>query len=79
MLAESFYVPVNQAQKDTLSRTPWVIWSVWGQAITADNATEPRGRNTQADLQLSFRSPLAITGGGTAQGSTFDWRRLHQE
>ncbi|MDH6109206.1 mannan endo-1,4-beta-mannosidase [Kitasatospora sp. MAP12-15] len=78
MLAESFYVPVNQAQRDTLSRTPWVIWSVWGQAITADNATEPRERNTQGDLMLSFRSPLAITGGGRAQGSTFDWRRLHQ-
>ncbi|GAA2273539.1 hypothetical protein GCM10010430_69340 [Kitasatospora cystarginea] len=79
MLAESFYVPVNQAQNDTLSRTPWVVWSVWGQAITADNATEPSRRNSQDDLTASFRAPLAITGGGRAQGSTFDWRKLHRQ
>ncbi|UGQ09433.1 hypothetical protein LO772_21100 [Yinghuangia sp. ASG 101] len=80
MLAETFHMPVNRFQQDTLARTPWVIWNVWGQAVTETNLSEPTGKNTAEDVRATYRSPLAITG-GTPGGAPvpkgvrapFDW------
>lgn len=77
IMAESFHVPVNSYQPDTLTRTPWVLWSLWGQAATQHNLTAPTGQNTVADLRLSYDSPLALTGGSAAYGATYDWAALH--
>ncbi|MEU2928345.1 glycosyl hydrolase [Streptomyces sp. NPDC007251] len=61
IVAESFHVPLNADQPRTLSRTPWVLWTVWGQALTYDNVSEPRHRNTPADVKRTYASPLVIT------------------
>ncbi|MGW7724052.1 glycosyl hydrolase [Streptomyces canus] len=63
IVAESFHVPLNAHQPRTLSRTPWVLWTVWGQALTYDNVSEPRGKNTAADVKRTYESPRVITGG----------------
>jgi mannan endo-1,4-beta-mannosidase len=63
IIAESFHVPLNAAQPDTLTRTPWVLWTVWGQALTYDNVSSPRGKNTGADVKRTYYSPRVITGG----------------
>jgi mannan endo-1,4-beta-mannosidase len=60
-VAESFHVPLNTDQPHTLSRTPWVLWTVWGQALTYDNVGEPRHKNTPADVKRTYASPLVIT------------------
>ncbi|MGW1726916.1 glycoside hydrolase family 26 protein [Streptomyces sp. NPDC002306] len=78
VLAESFHVPLNAAQPATLSRTPWTMWTVWGQALTYDNVSSPRGKNTAADVKLTYGSPRITTGGGRGLGSDFDWRSLHK-
>jgi mannan endo-1,4-beta-mannosidase len=61
IVAESFHVPLNTDQPHTLSRTPWVLWTVWGQALTYDNVGEPRHKNTPADVKRTYASPLVIT------------------
>lgn len=61
IVAESFHVPLNAHQPDTLSRTPWVLWTVWGQALTYDNVSEPRHKNTAADVKRTYTSPQVIT------------------
>ena len=61
IVAESFHVPVNEAQPDTLSRTPWVLWTVWGQALTYDNLSAPRRKNPAADVKRTYGSPQVIT------------------
>ncbi|MEU6348933.1 glycosyl hydrolase [Streptomyces sp. NPDC047072] len=53
ILAESFHVPLNAAQAGTLSRTPWVLWTVWGQGLTAEN--------TAADVKQTYTSPVVMT------------------
>ncbi|MEU0942828.1 glycosyl hydrolase [Streptomyces canus] len=63
IVAESFHVPLNAHQPRTLSRTPWVLWTVWGQALTYDNVSEPRGKNTAADVKHTYDSPKVIIGG----------------
>lgn len=88
MLAETFHVPVNRYQQDTLTRTPWVIWNVWGQALTERNLSQPTGKNSPQDVALSYRSPMAITGGpaGSRPPSdgtpglpqAFDWGALRR-
>ncbi|MFL4906446.1 glycosyl hydrolase [Streptomyces sp. MMS24-I2-30] len=62
IVAESFHVPLNAAQPRTLSRTPWVLWTVWGQALTYDNVSAPRQQNTTADVRRTYGSPRVITG-----------------
>lgn len=86
MLAETFHMPVNRFQRDTLSQTPWVIWNVWGQAATANNLAEPKNKNTVEDVRLTYQSPLAITGPGpggrpppAAARPPFDWGALRKE
>ncbi|MFD5465505.1 glycoside hydrolase family 26 protein [Kitasatospora sp. NPDC127059] len=77
MLAESFAVPVNSRQPDTLRRTPWTIWTVWGQALTADNLAPDQPGNSSADVNATYHSPLAITGGSGRSGGSIDWSGLH--
>ncbi|MFI9361375.1 glycoside hydrolase family 26 protein [Kitasatospora sp. NPDC053057] len=77
MLAESFAVPVNSRQPDTLRRTPWTIWTVWGQSLTANNLAPDQPRNSVADVNATYHSPLAITGGSGSSGGTIDWGGLH--
>ncbi|OIJ99163.1 hypothetical protein BIV24_05160 [Streptomyces colonosanans] len=67
IIAESFHVPLNAAQPDTLTRTPWVLWTVWGQALTYDNVSSPRGKNTGADVKRTYWSSKVISGS--------DWAR----
>ncbi|MEU6607927.1 glycosyl hydrolase [Streptomyces shenzhenensis] len=66
IVAESFHVPLNAAQPRTLARTPWVLWTVWGQALTYDNVSAPRQKNTTADVKRTYGSPTVITGGQQA-------------
>ncbi|MEU1304218.1 glycoside hydrolase family 26 protein [Streptomyces shenzhenensis] len=63
IVAESFHVPLNAAQPQTLARTPWVLWTVWGQALTYDNVLAPRQKNTTADVKRTYGSPSVLTGG----------------
>lgn len=63
VVAESFHVPLNSTRPDTLARTPWVLWTLWGQALSYDNLTEPRRRNSDADVKRTYRSPQVITAG----------------
>ncbi|MBA4861412.1 hypothetical protein H1V43_08430 [Streptomyces sp. PSKA54] len=78
IMAESFHVPLSAAQPRTLSATPWVLWTVWGQALSYDNVSGTRGKNTNADVKRTYRSPLVITGGADDQQGNFDWRSLHK-
>ncbi|MFD8388547.1 glycoside hydrolase family 26 protein [Streptomyces sp. NPDC059680] len=68
IVAESFHVPLNAHQPRTLTRTPWVLWTVWGQALTYDNVSEPRHKNTAADVKQTYGSSSMITAA--------DWRSL---
>lgn len=77
MLAESFAVPVNSRQKDTLKRTPWTVWTVWGQSLTEKNVTPGQVVNSRADVKETYNSPMAITGGYGRFGVNFDWSALH--
>ncbi|MET8591320.1 glycosyl hydrolase [Streptomyces sp. NPDC005078] len=61
IVAESFHVPLNAAQPRTLARTPWVLWTVWGQALSYDNVSTPRKKNTTNDVQQTYYSSRAIT------------------
>lgn len=61
IVAESFHVPLNAAQPRTLARTPWVLWTVWGQALSYDNVSAPRKKNTTNDVQQTYYSSRAIT------------------
>ena len=63
VLAESFHVPLNSARPDTLTRTPWVLWTVWGQALSYDNLSEPRRKNSDSDVKRTYGSPMVITAG----------------
>ncbi|MBC7268101.1 MAG: hypothetical protein H5T76_05170 [Streptomyces sp.] len=62
IVAESFHVPLNAARPETLSRTPWVLWTVWGQALTYDNVSTPRQKNTPDDVKRTYYSPHVVTG-----------------
>ncbi|MFF3461092.1 glycoside hydrolase family 26 protein [Streptomyces sp. NPDC002619] len=61
IVAESFHVPLNAHQPRTLTRTPWVLWTVWGQALTYDNVSEPRYRNTVDDVKRTYGSDRVLT------------------
>ncbi|MGW1542544.1 glycoside hydrolase family 26 protein [Streptomyces sp. NPDC002309] len=61
IVAESFHVPLNAAQPRTLARTPWVLWTVWGQALSYDNVSAPREKNTLEDVKLTYHSPHVVT------------------
>ncbi|MFD9125811.1 glycoside hydrolase family 26 protein [Kitasatospora sp. NPDC059571] len=77
ILAESFAVPVNARQKETLTRTPWTLWTVWGQALTEKNLIPDQVVNSLADVKATYNSKQAITGGYGHFGANFDWSSLH--
>ncbi|MGW3656008.1 glycosyl hydrolase [Streptomyces sp. NPDC005151] len=70
IVAESFHVPLNVHQPRTLTRTPWVLWTVWGQALTYDNVSEPRHKNTADDVKQTYGSSRVITAA--------DWRSTNK-
>ncbi|MEU6377568.1 glycosyl hydrolase [Streptomyces sp. NPDC046909] len=61
IVSESFHVPLNAAQPRTLAETPWVLWTVWGQALSYENVSAPRHKNTAADVKRTYGSPKVIT------------------
>ncbi|GGJ19582.1 glycosyl hydrolase [Streptomyces brasiliensis] len=61
ILAESYHVPLNAHQPRTLTRTPWVLWTVWGQALSYENISEPRHRNTPDDVKQTYGSDRVLT------------------
>ncbi|MGC0312741.1 glycoside hydrolase family 26 protein [Kitasatospora acidiphila] len=77
IMAESFAVPVNSRQPDTLQRTPWTLWTVWGQSLTSGNLHPDAITNSNADVKASYDAPTAITGGAAAYSSSIDWSSLH--
>ncbi|MGW4651077.1 glycoside hydrolase family 26 protein [Kitasatospora sp. NPDC004289] len=77
VLAESFAVPVNSRQQDTLAQTPWTMWTVWGQSLTERNVSPGPVVNRLSDVKDTYNSPLAITGGSGRFGANQDWSALH--
>lgn len=75
VMAESPYVPVNASQPHTLSDTPWVVWTVWGQNLTRHNVSAPQGANTLTDVRRTYGSARVLHGGRSALGG-FSWRSL---
>lgn len=73
MLAETFDVPVTADGTNALTRSPWVIWSVWGDGLTRTSV------NTNADVKATYYAADQVyTGGaGTGFGQNFAWGRLH--
>jgi mannan endo-1,4-beta-mannosidase len=73
MLAESFNVPITKDGTSALTASPWVIWTVWGQGLTADN--------TNADVKATYYATNhVLTGGsGSAYGQNFNWGSLHAD
>lgn len=86
MLAESYHVPIaakarrEDRDHDTeaartggvnaLRHSPWVIWSVWGAALTEKNGV--------ADVQATYsHQDRVITGGSSKSVTSFDWSTLH--
>ncbi|MFG3291060.1 glycoside hydrolase family 26 protein [Streptomyces sp. NPDC048179] len=77
VMAESFHVPLSTAQPRTLSDTPWVLWTVWGQALTYSNVSGTSRKNTPEDVKRTYWSSRVITGTGGEQPD-FDWTSLHK-
>ncbi len=77
IMAESPHVPVNAHQRRTLDDTPWVLWTVWGQALTRYNVSGPQGTNTPEDVRATYGSPRVLTGGPSARGG-WSWASLHR-
>ncbi|MFI0238800.1 glycoside hydrolase family 26 protein [Streptomyces sp. NPDC016845] len=76
IVSESYHVPLNAAQPRTLDRTPWVLWTVWGQGLTWENVSGNEHRNTPADVQRTYNDQKVLTG-GSAKAGGFDWASLH--
>ncbi|MEU6894944.1 glycosyl hydrolase [Streptomyces sp. NPDC046557] len=70
ILAESFHVPVNAIQRATLDHAPWVLWTVWGDGLTA--------KNSAADVQQTYNDPKVITGGRDTGPAGVTWSSLQQ-
>ncbi|MGW3200870.1 glycoside hydrolase family 26 protein [Streptomyces sp. NPDC001118] len=78
VMAESFHVPLNAYQRRTLDVTPWVLWTVWGQALTQHNVSGPQGMNTPQDVRTTYGSPQILTGGhGPTGPDGWSWASLH--
>ncbi|MFJ3199126.1 glycosyl hydrolase [Streptomyces sp. NPDC086989] len=69
ILAESFHVPLGAAQRTTLDQSPWVLWTVWGDGLTA--------KNSPADVQQTYNDPKTITGGRQPGPAGVQWPALH--
>lgn len=73
MLAETFNVPITAAGSNALTRSPWVIWSVWGSGLTKTEI------NTNADVKATYYATGQVyTGGsGSGFGQNFAWGSVH--
>ncbi|MFI1018778.1 glycoside hydrolase family 26 protein [Streptomyces sp. NPDC020965] len=76
MLAETGYVPITAPAgaapaTNALTASPWVIWSVWGDRLTASNSN--------ADVKATYYATSQVwTGGsGTGYGQNFNWGSIH--
>jgi mannan endo-1,4-beta-mannosidase len=77
IVSESYHVPLNSAQPRTLDRTPWVLWTVWGQGLTWDNVSGNEHKNTTSDVQRTYSARAVLTGGPAGKAG-FDWAGLHR-
>ncbi|MER5891054.1 glycosyl hydrolase [Streptomyces sp. NPDC001941] len=77
VLAETFRLPLGPGREATLDRTPWTLWTVWGQGLTQHNLSGPRDMNTDAHARASYESPLTAIGGPHAGAWTRVWESLH--
>ncbi|WP_330294492.1 glycoside hydrolase family 26 protein [Streptomyces sp. NBC_00503] len=68
IIAESFHVPVNMAQRETLTQAPWVLWTVWGDGLTA--------RNSEVDVKMTYDDVRVLTGGPVQRAPGVDWAGL---
>ncbi|MFI8518700.1 glycoside hydrolase family 26 protein [Streptomyces sp. NPDC085481] len=73
MLAETFNVPITASGSNALTRSPWVIWNVWGSGLSNTSI------NTNADVKATYYATDQVhTGGsGTGFGQNFAWGSLH--
>lgn len=73
MLAESYNVPITAAGSNALTRSPWVIWSIWGSGLTKTAI------NSNADVKATYYATDQVyTGGsGTGFGQNFAWGSVH--
>lgn len=77
VMAESPYVPVNRARSGTLTDTPWVIWTVWGQSLTQHNVSAPQGANTPEDVRATYGARGVLVGGRNPLATGWSWKSLH--
>lgn len=73
MLAETYNVPITAGGSNALTRSPWVIWSTWGSALTRTQY------NSTADVKATYSATDQVyTGGsGTGFGQNFAWDSIH--
>ncbi|MCX4985415.1 glycoside hydrolase family 26 protein [Streptomyces sp. NBC_00572] len=73
MLAETFNMPITASGRNALTRSPWVIWNIWGSGTTRTDI------NSNADVKATYYAADQVcTGGsGTGVGQNFDWGSLH--
>lgn len=73
MLAETYKVPIAASGTNALTPSPWVIWNVWGQRLTADNS--------DADVKATYYATGHVyTGGsGTGYGQNINWSTFHTD
>ena len=73
MMAETYSVPIGENDRDELSASPWVIWSVWGQGLTSQNSAQ--------DVDDTYNNAKIYTGGAydSEFKPNYDWGRLHGE
>ncbi|WP_449480819.1 glycoside hydrolase family 26 protein [Streptomyces avidinii] len=77
VLAESSRVPGTSQGRDVLEAAPWTMWTVWGQALSADNVSAPKEVNSLSDVKNFYGASDRVITGGTRQfGSTVDWGLL---
>ncbi|MFJ4687395.1 glycosyl hydrolase [Streptomyces sp. NPDC088789] len=61
IVAESFHVPLNADQPRTLTETPWVLWTLWGQSLSYENVSDPQRKNTAEDVKRTYYSSRVVT------------------
>ncbi|MCX4525863.1 MULTISPECIES: glycosyl hydrolase [unclassified Streptomyces] len=70
ILAESFHVPLNAKQRTTLDDAPWVLWTVWGDGLTAKNSAK--------DVERTYNDPKTVIGGKETGPTGVSWPSLHE-
>nr|WSX72841.1 hypothetical protein OH826_02640 [Streptomyces sp. NBC_00899]WSX81091.1 hypothetical protein OH826_48870 [Streptomyces sp. NBC_00899] len=76
MLAETGNVPIAAPTDaapatNALTASPWVIWSIWGDRLTASNS------NTDVKATYYATSQVWTGGSGMGYGQNFNWGSIH--